>query len=119
MSRSCPGSVAAITLASLFVGFFYAAELDAQSPELQLSGGLGYSFSGSGGKPYGVGAGLTLEYLPAGTSWISPRVYGGIVMSGTDEGSCSLSPCAVSAQIGVAGGQESVDDTHSGAEPVL
>lgn len=75
--------------------------------QFQISGGWAFSYA-SDGRPRngrGHGAAVSLEYILNWTRWVDGRLYGGVVFSGPDRGSCGsgVEPCSVSSQIGMAG----------------
>ena len=100
--RSPVAIVVAVSL--LTVAVARSDGLAAQTPRaVQVSAGLGVSFSDSGRDGDGTGGGFLIEYVDEWAAWLGGRIYAGGFISGSNTFSCGVQPCAVSSQIGVAG----------------
>jgi hypothetical protein len=73
---------------------------------LVASVGLGYSFANqrTGNDPSGRGFYASAEFVLVPNMWVSPRLYGGLLLTSTDSSTCGgASPCDVEAKIGFLG----------------
>jgi hypothetical protein len=71
---------------------------------LVASAGLGLSFPSQEDAPTGSGFYGAAEFVLVPSPWFSPRLYGGLLLTSTEPGTCPRAvPCSAQARIGFVG----------------